>query len=89
MYGLCFCAPPIPFLLMGRPFAAILNGAFWFGSLQLLSSGNQGGALLLYLVVAACTVSSVRVKRIIARENASTTSSLFRKALRSERGGSF
>ena len=87
MYGLCFCAPPIPFLLMGRPFAAILNGVFWFFSLQLLSSGNQGGALLLYLVVVGCVASTVRQKRTMNRESKrdNKATSLFRKALDSER----
>ena len=86
MYGLCFCAPPIPFLLMGRPFAAILNGVFWFFSLQLLSSGNQGGALLLYLVVVACVVSSVKVKRLLDGEKKDhKTNRLFHKSLDSER----
>ena len=88
IYGLCFCAPPIPFLIMSRPFAAILSGVFWFFSLQILSSGNQGGALLLYLVVAACAVSSVRATRILKRERDQDRSAdrLFRKSLDSERG---
>ena len=88
MYGLSFCAPPIPYLIYGRPFAAILNGIFWFLSLQLLSSGNQGGALLLYLVVVACVVSAIRKKRIMNRESKrdNTANSLLHKALEQERG---
>lgn len=91
MYGLSFCAPPIPFLLMGRPFAAILNGVFWFFSLQLLSSGNQGGALLLYLVVVACVVSAIRKKRIMSRESKrdNRATGLLHRALKQERGSPF
>ncbi len=87
MYGLCFCVPPIPYLILGRPFAAILNGVFWFFSLQLLSSGDQGGALLLYLVVVACVVSAICSKRIIKRETRTDKKAykIFRQALDNER----
>ena len=101
MYGLCFCAPPIPFLLMGKPrqhglaiwkrvvrsrlAAAMLSGLFWFFSLQLLSSGSQSYALLLYLTVATCSVSSVKVKRLLNSEKSDGGASrLFRQALKSE-----
>ena len=104
MYFLCFCAPPIPFLLMGkqrqyglamwrriarsRLASTMLSGLFWFFSLQLLSSGNQGGALLLYLMVVACSISSVRAKRIMSREakRDNRANSLLHKALKQERG---
>ena len=102
MYSLCFCAPPIPFLIMGKSYqhglaiwkrivqsrfvTAMLSGLFWFFSLQLLSSGSQGYALLLYLVVAACSISSVRAKRIMKREKYDRTiDRVFRKSLDSER----
>ena len=90
IYGLCF-SPPIPFLIMSRPFAAILSGVFWFFSLQLLSSGNQGGAFLLYLVCVACAASSVRATRILKRERDQDrkATGLLHRALKQERGGPF